>query len=254
MGAWATGITSDDTVSDVVDSMVSCLKAGGSLKEATEAALLAFRESLNDADDGPLVWIGIAHTQWKYGALQDDVLRRVREDVVGQRGLERWRDDSSQLRKREAVLIRFLEKISVPNPRPSSSPKVVARAAPFSIGDCLSILTSDSRYTAAIVLGVDNSRAEYGSNLVASLDYLSDSPPSAAVFEQRMWLYKHHGNWNGEQELTWLGPHGFKKERTRFTVLCQTKLRFFDPKRSNSYGSWASLGTQILLCRAASEA
>lgn len=254
MGAWGAAITSDDTVSDVIAAMVSCLKAGASLTEAADKVLVEFRQSVDDGDEGPLIWLGIAHAQWKYGAVDEKVLHHIRDDVMFERGLDRWRDDPEQMKRRQEVLSRFLAKISLPNAKPASIPKTTSRLAPFAAGDCLSVLTADSRYTAAIVLGVDNSRIEYGTNLVASLDYLSDMPPTPAVFEGRKWLVKHHGNWNGERELIWLGSADFKKEQRRFVVICQTKVRFFDPKKSESHGSWKMLGSQILLCRAAGEA
>jgi hypothetical protein len=234
--------------------MVDCLKAGNTLTEATDQALLKFSESLDDADDGPLIWLGIAHTQWKYGLVAESVLRRVRADVTSQRGLERWREDAPLLRKRLEVLSRFLEKLESPNPRPAAIPRQVVRLAPYAPGDCLSVLTASLKYTAAIVLDVDNSNVELGSNLVGSLDFLSNTPPTQADFEKRNWLVKHHGNWNGERELIWLGPNGFKQEASRFDVICKTRIRFFDPKKSRFHGAWASLGAQVLHCRAANEA
>lgn len=248
MGTWGTSITSDDTVSDVVAYIVDGLKAGSTLTEATDLALLKFKSLLDDSDDGPLIWIGIAQAQWKYGLVDDRVLDRVRADVVSQRGLERWRDDQDLLRERLDVLSRFLEKIESPNPKPSATPKKVVRLAPYSPGDCLSVITEDQRYTAAIVLGVNNSNVECGLTLVGSLNCLSHSPPTSVDFEQRNWLRKHHGNRKGERELIWMLPVGFKKEQRRFEVVCQTRIRFFDPKKSDAHGAWSTLGTQIMHC------
>lgn len=253
MGTWGTAVTSDDTVNDVTAFMIDCLKAGNSLSEASDKALLHFRESLDDADDGPLIWLGIALTQWKYGMVNETVLRHVRENINSELGLDRWREDPAQLGKRIDVLSRFLTKISEPNQKPATIPKIVSRPAPFAPGDCVSVLTSDLRYTAAIILAVDNSNIEHGANLVGSLDYLSDIPPTPEIFEKRKWLCKHHGNWKGERELSWFGPAGLKKEQRRFAIVCQTKIRFFDTKKANSFNAWANLGKQILLCHATNE-
>lgn len=254
MGTWGTSLTSDDTVSDVVAYIVDGQKAGSTVTEATDLALRKFKASLDDSDDGPLIWIGIAQAQWKYGLVEDRVLDRVRADVVSQRGLERWREDQALLRKRLEVLSRFLEKIESPNPKPSAAPKQVIRLAPYAQGTCFSVLTENHRYTAAIVLGVNNSNVECGLTLVGSLNFLSDSPPTSVDFEQRNWLRKHHGNWKGERDLVWMLPVGFKKEQRRFEVVCQTRIRFFDPKKSDAHGAWGTLGTQIMHCSASARA
>lgn len=246
MGTWGTSVTSDDTVSDVVADIVDGLKAGHTLSEATDLTLLKFKASLDNSDDGPLIWMGIAQAQWKYGLVEQRVLDRVRADVVSQRGLERWREDQALLRKRLEVLSRFLKKIESPNPKPSATPKTIARLAPYAPGDCLSVLTEDQRYTAAIVLGVNNSNVECGLTLVGCLNFLSDKPPTSVDFEQRNWLLKHQGHWKGERALIWMLPVGFKKEQRRLEVVHQTRIRFFDPKKSKVHGAWSTLGIQIL--------
>lgn len=251
MGTWGTSITSDDTVADVVDYVVGRMKGGDSLLVACTDAERNFKAELNDPDDGPLVWLALAHVQWKYGSVAPPVLERVRSDVLNGHGLDRWREDSKLLAQRRAALERFLAKIESPNPKPSALPKAITRLAPFAEGDCLSVLTAEGTYTAAIVLKVNNSRPEYGTNLVGSLDYLSETPPAPEIFEQRRWLHKNHGNWKGEPDLAWYGPHGAKTERKRFAVVSSTKLRFRDPSSAPSHASWRQLGEQILLCRRA---
>lgn len=249
MGTTDTSITADDTVADVVGTVVERLKEGASLQDASAFALRHFKRSLKDSDDGPLVWLALAHVQWKYGRVDSQVLDQIRNDIATGRGLDRWRDEPGDVAARTRVLEAFLVKISKANPKPTSPPKSVTRLAPFAEGDCISVLTSSGQYTAAIVLKADNSRAEYGSNLVASLDYLSRHPPEQKVFEDRKWLFKHHGNWNGAQELAWYIPVGFRKARKRIAVVGKTDIRSSDPRRSDSYANWGLLGEQIILCR-----
>jgi hypothetical protein len=99
------------------------------------------------------------------------------------------------------------------------------------------------------VLKVDNSRREHGRNLVGSLDYLSGTPPAQSDFDERRWLFKHHGNWNGAQELCWYMPVGFRKHRKRIAIAGKTAIRPDDPQHSDWYSGWNLLGEQILLCR-----
>jgi hypothetical protein len=249
MGTSGTSITADDTVADVVGTVVDRLKEGATLQEASAFALRQFKRSLRDSDDGPLVWLAIGHVQWKYGCVDSEVLDQVRNDIAAGNGLERWRDDPADLAARKRVLNAFLAKISEANPKPAPPPKSVTRLAPFSVGDCIAVLTTSGEYTAAIVLKVDNSRSEYGSNLVASLDYLSHDMPEQKVFEERRWLFKNHGSWNGAQELAWYIPVGFRKARKRIAVVGKTNIRPSDPQQSDSYANWGLLGEQILLCR-----
>lgn len=252
MGTFGTGIIQDDTVADVVAFVVDRLKAGWSLHAASSEAHLRFRELEDDDDESPLLWLALAFVQRKYGAVVDEaVLQRVRADILDERGLDRWRDDMKLLTKRKAALSSFLAQIETPNPKPSPAPRLITRAAPFSEGDCLAVLTADARYTAALVLGVDNSNPEYGRNLVAGLDFLEPQPPTITVFEQRRWLIKRHGQWNGQPDIAWYLPVGFKKESKRITIVGQVAVRNSDPKESRSYAGWNLLGQQILYCRAA---
>src|SRR5262245_41437285 len=164
MGTSGTSITSDDTVADVVADVVDELKRGATLRDASSRALERFKEQLQDSDDGPLVWLALAHVQWKYGEVDPIVMEQVRRGVATGRGLDRWREgnDPALLRKRQKVLETFLAKISTPNPKPSKPPKLIERPAPFETGDCLAIATSTGEYTAAIVLQTNNSMPEYG--------------------------------------------------------------------------------------------
>jgi hypothetical protein len=249
MGTYGTSITADDTVADVVGTVVDRMKEGASLQEASDFALRRFKSALKDSDDGPLIWLALAHVQWKYGRVDPQVFDRVRNDIASEQGLDRWREDPAGLTKRRRVLETFLAKIAKVNEKPAVSPRSVVRLAPFREGDCIAIQTSSGQYTAAIVLRVDNSRLEYGSNLIGSLDYLSTALPEQKVFEDRKWLFKHHGSWNGAQELAWYTQVGFRTARKRLKLVGTTNIRSKDPRQSNSYANWGLLGEQILLCR-----
>lgn len=251
MGAWGTAITSDDTVSDVVGTVVDHLKAGADMAAACALALKGHESALADPDDGPSVWLALAHVQWKYDRVDPTVLGHVRDDMASGRSLALWKDNPALLKRRTQALHAFLEKISTTNPKPSAWPRTVIRRAPFAEGDCLAVLTSNGLYTAAIVIAADNSRAEYGKNLIGSLDYLSDKQPASSDFEARKWLYKHHGNWNGKQELAWYLPSGLRSAMKRIAVVGKTTIRRSDPKDSSTLAGWKSLGGQILLCRGA---
>jgi hypothetical protein len=249
MGSWGTGITANDTVSDVRDFMLDRLKEGASLADASSRTIDHFRDLEDDIDDAPLLWQAIALVQWKYGKLDDAVLMRVRHDIESERGLDNWRDDPKDFTRRKAALDKFLSKLQVANPKPAKPPKTIFRRAPFEEGDCLAVRTEDGRYTAALVLRVDNQNPEYGKNLVAGLDYLDDEPPNLDFFEERKWLFKRHGNWNGEPDLLWFLPVRFREAAKRIAIVGKTQIRQSDPKDAAGHGGWNLLGDQIVLCR-----
>ncbi|MDP1710000.1 MAG: hypothetical protein Q8L28_00055 [bacterium] len=247
MGAWGVGITQDDTVSDVVGFLTDQLKAGDSLQTATERTKTHFVQLERDENEAPLFWLALAHVQWKYGVVEKPILDHVRSDITNDRGLERWKEDTKSLAKRKAALAKFISQIEVSNSKPSKPPKLIVRRAPFKHGDCLSIVLSDGRYTAALVLNVDNSNQEYGKNLIASLDYLSSIPPSLEVFKRKDWLILSHGNWNNRKDICWYLPVRFKKESERIKVVGNISLERSLPKEDGMYSNWSHLGQQILL-------
>jgi hypothetical protein len=249
VGAWGSGILQNDTVADVVGFITDRLKAGDQLQAATAAAITHFAELEHDRDDAPLLWLAIAHMQWKYGSVDPKVLIRVRNDIEAERGLDLWRDDPKSLSRRKGALARFLGQIEQPNPKPSALPKLIVRRAPFRQGDCLAVLLPDGRYTAALVLAEDNTNPEYGMNLIASLDYCESVPPSLSVFEQRKWLVLSHGNWNNERDICWYLPVRFQSVRKRITIVGNVRPKWSDPKESRMYAGWNDLGLRVLLCR-----
>lgn len=249
MGTWGYGIIKDDTVADVISFVTERLKAGDGLDLALAKSKVEFSDLNNDEDDGPLFWLALAHLQWKYGKVDTQTLERVRSDIENERGLARWRDTAKDFARRKEVLTKFLAQLESPNPRISALPKMVFRKAPFKKGDCLSVLLPDSRYTAALVLGEDNSNPELGMNLIASLDYLENIPPSLDFFKCRKWLILSRGNWNNEKDICWYLPVGFQQARKRIEVIGNIATKWLDPRHARGSTGWINLGTQILRCR-----
>lgn len=249
MGAWSTAITGDDTVADVIGEVVDRLKKGATMAEASAAARQIFKSLLDDVDDGPLVWLGLAAIQWRHGRVEAQVLRQVQALVCSELGLDRWRDDPKALAKRRDVVARFVEQVALPNDDPKPLPKLVVRSAPFQAGDCLAVHVGDGRQTAALVLATDNSRPEHGMNLVAGLDYLSARRPELVDFERCPRLHKVHGQWQGQQDLLWCLPVGFKKQRARFQLIGHLAIDGLDSPCCDAFGAWGQVGEQIVLNR-----
>lgn len=260
MGTWGTGITNDDTVLDVLGDITDWLKAGETVESASIKAEKKYAELRDDPDEGPLLWLAIAQAQWKYGTVEPRVLRQVRDDIKNGRGLERWEEDPRGLVKRQATLAKFLATIESPNPRPSAKPKLVIRKPPFRQGDCLSVTLPDGLFTAALVLKENHRLAEYGSNLIAGLDYLEQTPPDIRVFRRAkvlVWAYRsvpahvrfrlgrpraYASRERTTRDICWYTAPIPRAEVKRFTVIGNMGEVRIRPPKHDSYTSWANVG------------
>lgn len=247
MGSWGIGIEDDDLVADVISVFDDRLKSGDSVSSATDHVLSQFSESLKDSDEEPIVWMAIAKAQWSYGELTPAVLNHVRSLVNEGLGLDRWSEaGDSEVQKRKSVLNRFLQKIEKENPKPKRRPKLIIRKPIFEPGTCLAIKHSNDEYGAAIVLAADHSRPEYGMNLIATLHYLSPEPPELSFFEKRQWLRLTHHNGDGSYDIKWYLTVGFRKVRTRISVIGKIPIRLTDPLQAKLYSGWHNIGDQII--------
>lgn len=244
MGASGVGIKSDDVVCDVIGAFTAHLKAGRTHAEASRLVRDECHEMLGDPDEGPLVWIGLAESQWTFGALDPEVFARVQADFAAGHGLERWRDASGKMHaQRRAVLVKFIAKLSSPNPRPRKPPKTVARPPVFSAGDCLSVRLDTPEFIAAFVIAADASDPEYGRNLVGVLDWSGSEPPTLDVFAARRFLRVTHHTWD-RLDIAWY-VCGFKAERERIQRVGNLPVREGDPRDAKLLSGWRPLGDHV---------
>jgi hypothetical protein len=67
MGAWGTGLWSDDTACDVRATYREALEDGLSNEEAADKVLAEFAPDLADEDSAPVVWLALAVSQHQRG-------------------------------------------------------------------------------------------------------------------------------------------------------------------------------------------
>ena len=115
MGTWGTAIFSDDTASDVRDEYRDLIGEGLSTEQATDKLLRHYAPSLDDPDDGPPFWLGLAVTQWKCGRLLEQVKEKALHIIDSGADLKRWSGDA----KRRAVLEKTRAQLLSPQPRPT---------------------------------------------------------------------------------------------------------------------------------------
>lgn len=244
MGAWGYGIRDDDFVRDVIGVFEDQLKAGHSVADATTAVKKRFSGASEDSVDGSLFWLAVADVQWTYGGLEASVLERVQADFESGRSLLQWEEDPRGLARRRTALQKFIAKIGAENPRPTPPPKTIVRAAKFQPGDCLSIQLPSGQYTAGIVLAADDSLPEQGRNLVAVLDYFSADPPTMDVFRNHRLASSRNG-WITGPSIGWYLPIGFRTVKNRLAVVGQVEVLASDPKDSNFYFRWTTIGQRV---------
>lgn len=248
MGTWNFGIRSDDFVLDVIDSFKDYLKQNKSVSEASSLIIKDYSKEIKDSDDEPLFWIALGEMQWSYGELDEKVLEKIRDDFSNGRGLERWAEQSEDdLQKRKRVIDKFIHKLETKNPKRSKMPKAIIRPPIYKPGDCLSILLKNKQYGAALVLTANHDIPELGTNVIATLDYLSKNKPTIDVFKKRNWLKLTHHNWKGQLEINNLSYVHWQKEKHRFEVIGNISILNSDPKEGTFYTSYKGLGDQIQL-------
>lgn len=71
MGAWGTGLYSDDTTCDVRDDYVLNLKLGLSSEESSQKILDRYGDLLEKTEIACLVYFALADTAWRYGRLSE---------------------------------------------------------------------------------------------------------------------------------------------------------------------------------------
>lgn len=121
MGAWSTGLYSDDTACDVRDDYVRLLKIGRSSEEAEQEIMSRFTELMADKQIECLVILPLADTQWKYGRLSSYIKERAIRLLANGGDLEFWeRDSPSDVGARKRVLKSLHEKLSTSPPPPKS--------------------------------------------------------------------------------------------------------------------------------------
>lgn len=115
MGTHGVALFHDDVANDVREDFLRLLRHGHSADDATKAVLKQWSTSKADVDDGPVVWLALAATQWEYGQLQDEVRQRAVDVIDTGADLGRW--SGSLLDRRRKVLDELRAKLLSPQPK-----------------------------------------------------------------------------------------------------------------------------------------
>jgi hypothetical protein len=112
VGTWSAAIFDDDVALDIRQRYLDLLAQGMESDQATRVVVQEFERGFLDVDDGPVLWLALAATQWEYGRLEGDVKERALAAINDERTVERW--SGSERRARKAVLASLRQRLLSP--------------------------------------------------------------------------------------------------------------------------------------------
>lgn len=208
MGAWGTGISSNDTFADVRGEFFELYDQGQPPSSITANLISAYRETINDPDDANDFWFALALAQWECNELEPELFDRVSNIITSGDDIERWRRldaDEKTIAKRRVALERFLEKLSSKRARARARKKKVIRQPPFGKGDCLTFRLANGNFGGAVVLEAERN-TEYGYSLIATTRINQRKKPTKSDFEVAEVLVMNYGSWADVPCINWYLP------------------------------------------------
>ena len=150
MGAWGTGIFSDDTARDVRHVWREALMDGLDDEAATMRVLHECGGVFADEDEFVVGWTALAAAQMQTGRLQPMVGERTLEIIEAGGDVESWRlgPMPALAPQREKALQALAEKLRGPQPPPKTLKRPKFRPSPLDVGDVVHV-RSDVRTSTA---------------------------------------------------------------------------------------------------------
>jgi hypothetical protein len=140
MGAWGPGLFSDDVACDVRDQYRELLEDQVPDDEAEHQVLDAWSASLDDDDDGPVVWLAVAATQSKLGRLSDRVKGEALRVIDDGSDMARWADaDRTDRAARAKALAKLRDQLTGPQPAPKKLRKPKQKTSGLALGEVLAL-------------------------------------------------------------------------------------------------------------------
>lgn len=154
MGAWGTGIFSDDTAADVRDDWREAITDGLEPALATKKLVAAYRDVLDDEDEAAVFWLALAAVQARTGRLQDEVRDRALAIIDVGGDAQRWREEDEKLgRQRAKVLAELAAKLRGPQRPPTKLRRPAITNSELHCGDVV-LINGEHGNTRALFLVV----------------------------------------------------------------------------------------------------
>lgn len=176
MGTWGPALYSDDLACDIRNDFKQLIGDGLTVEEATSALRKEYQDSLNDNDEHSVFWFALADTQWKTGRLINEVLEKTLEIIDEGSDMERWKEDSKLLKKREAAIEKLRKQLITEQPKVKRIAKVYREESKFNIGDIFSYQNKLDKKALFRVIGIHQDKGGRFS-VCELLDWFSEELP-----------------------------------------------------------------------------
>jgi hypothetical protein len=208
MGVCGTAISSNDTYADIYGKFFDHYNNGLDVAEISKKLITDNQETINDKDDCNNFWFALAKAQWECKQLDKDIFDRVKKVIETGADLEVWRQldaDEKDIKKRKAVLDKFLTDLQTERPKAKSRKRKIIRQPVFEKGDCLTFKLENGNYGGAVILEAikDN---KYGHNLIATTRINQPTKPTKKDFENAEVLIMNNASWDNKPNVKWYLP------------------------------------------------
>jgi hypothetical protein len=223
MGTWGTGISSNDTYADVYGEFFDFYNDGHEVSKISKQLEL---QAIKNSEDSHDFWFALAKAQWECKQLDPEVFAIVREIIESGADIELWRQceaSEKDIRKRNAVLERFLDLLQSERPKAKARKRKIIRQPAFSKGDCIAFKLDNGNFGGAVVLEAV-SDSEYGLNLIATTRINQPQKPTVPDIENAEILLKNFANWHDDECICWKYKENYKNDKELFEVLGRTKI------------------------------
>ena len=146
-----------------------------------------YRETIEIEQDANNFWFALSRALWECKALDVPILNKVKGIINSGHDLRIWKEleaSEQDIKKRKAVLDKFLMQISNPKESPKARKKIRTKLVPsvFEKGDCLVFKMDNGNYGGAIVYEAEK-QGEYGLNFIAATSINRSVKPNLSDFE-----------------------------------------------------------------------
>ncbi|RTY85668.1 hypothetical protein [Flavobacterium sp. GT3R68] len=169
MGAWGTGISSNDTYADIYGQFIDLYNEGFTVPEITKRLIDENDETISIVEDAPNFWFAIANGQWECKDLKEEIFSKVEYLINSGEDIRIWKELEASLadiKSREKALEKFLSKLKTEKDKPRKRTKKKFYNSVYQKGDCLTYLMDNGNYGGAFVL-TDEQQTETGTNYIA---------------------------------------------------------------------------------------
>ena len=187
MGTWGISVSSNDTFAEVYDSYFNYYNDNWEIDLIVKQLEKEYQETIEIEEDSDNFWLALAKALWECKALEVTIFDKVKEIINSGHDLRIWRElgaSEQDLKKRKAVLDKFLIQISTPKDNPKARKKIKVKLLPsvFEKGDCLAFKMDNGNYGGALVYEAEK-QGEYGLNFIAATSINKSTKPNLSDFE-----------------------------------------------------------------------